>query len=245
VNDYTIQIRITPRRGILDPQGQAVDGALRSLGFEGVHDVHVVAADSGVFVEDAANLTILDVQTSGAKTAHYSVAMGGAHNVLVKGLRVGTPVIHHLSFNTRTSRSVYTDAEVLDSAVLDQHAGANHQNLFDNIRLHASLARSGPGKGPHYPLFRAGGARYWKPSHGVFNTLWNIKIIFDDGLEQSGPVRLHGVNDGPEARLIGIHGNRDVVLDYGPKAYEEGTNTRFDAIPSLYDHQLRQRLGRQ
>jgi phosphoribosylformylglycinamidine synthase subunit PurS len=41
VNDYVIQIRITPRRGILDPQGKAVDGALRSLGFEGVRDVHV------------------------------------------------------------------------------------------------------------------------------------------------------------------------------------------------------------
>jgi phosphoribosylformylglycinamidine synthase subunit PurS len=41
VNDYSIQIRITPRRGILDPQGKAVDGALRTLGFDGVRDVHV------------------------------------------------------------------------------------------------------------------------------------------------------------------------------------------------------------
>jgi phosphoribosylformylglycinamidine synthase subunit PurS len=41
VNDYSIQIRITPRRGILDPQGKAVDGALRTLGFGGVRDVHV------------------------------------------------------------------------------------------------------------------------------------------------------------------------------------------------------------
>ena len=34
-------MHITPRRGILDPQGKAVEGALHSLGFAGVRDVHV------------------------------------------------------------------------------------------------------------------------------------------------------------------------------------------------------------
>jgi phosphoribosylformylglycinamidine synthase len=34
-------VHITPRRGILDPQGKAVEGALHSLGFVGVKEVHV------------------------------------------------------------------------------------------------------------------------------------------------------------------------------------------------------------
>jgi phosphoribosylformylglycinamidine synthase len=34
-------VHITPRRGILDPQGKAVEGALHSLGFGGVKEVHV------------------------------------------------------------------------------------------------------------------------------------------------------------------------------------------------------------
>jgi phosphoribosylformylglycinamidine synthase len=38
---YRVAIHITPRRGILDPQGKAVADALHSLGFEGVHDVRV------------------------------------------------------------------------------------------------------------------------------------------------------------------------------------------------------------
>lgn len=38
---YTIDVRITPRQGILDPQGKAVANALRSLDFEGVEDVRV------------------------------------------------------------------------------------------------------------------------------------------------------------------------------------------------------------
>ena len=41
MTDYMVEVRVTPRRGILDPQGKAVEGALRSLGFEGVSEVHV------------------------------------------------------------------------------------------------------------------------------------------------------------------------------------------------------------
>jgi phosphoribosylformylglycinamidine synthase len=41
VTEYGIEVRVTPRRGILDPQGKAVGGALASLGFEGVGEVHV------------------------------------------------------------------------------------------------------------------------------------------------------------------------------------------------------------
>ncbi|HEX5726302.1 MAG TPA: phosphoribosylformylglycinamidine synthase subunit PurS [Longimicrobiaceae bacterium] len=54
MTDYRIEIRITPRRGILDPQGNAVAGALASLGHHGVTEVHVgrlivftLAAESG------------------------------------------------------------------------------------------------------------------------------------------------------------------------------------------------------
>jgi phosphoribosylformylglycinamidine synthase len=41
VTEYSIEVRVTPRRGILDPQGKAVGGALASLGFGGVGEVHV------------------------------------------------------------------------------------------------------------------------------------------------------------------------------------------------------------
>jgi phosphoribosylformylglycinamidine synthase PurS subunit len=41
VTEYGIEVRVTPRRGILDPQGKAVGGALSSLGFGGVGEVHV------------------------------------------------------------------------------------------------------------------------------------------------------------------------------------------------------------
>jgi phosphoribosylformylglycinamidine synthase len=41
VSAFRVSVHITPRRGILDPQGKAVEGALHSLGFGGVKEVHV------------------------------------------------------------------------------------------------------------------------------------------------------------------------------------------------------------
>jgi phosphoribosylformylglycinamidine synthase PurS subunit len=41
VSTYRVSVHITPRRGLLDPQGKAVESALHSLGFDGVTSVHV------------------------------------------------------------------------------------------------------------------------------------------------------------------------------------------------------------
>jgi phosphoribosylformylglycinamidine synthase PurS subunit len=54
---YRVSVHITPRRGILDPQGKAVEGALHSLGFEGVSSVRVgrhIVVDTEAPSEDAA-----------------------------------------------------------------------------------------------------------------------------------------------------------------------------------------------
>lgn len=36
---YTVQIRVTPRPGILDPEGETIGRALETLGYEGVNNV--------------------------------------------------------------------------------------------------------------------------------------------------------------------------------------------------------------
>lgn len=38
---YLVSVHITPRRGILDPQGKAVESALHTLGFDDVSSVHI------------------------------------------------------------------------------------------------------------------------------------------------------------------------------------------------------------
>ena len=38
-NTFSAQVRVTLKRGVLDPQGKAIEGALGSLGFEGVKQV--------------------------------------------------------------------------------------------------------------------------------------------------------------------------------------------------------------
>jgi phosphoribosylformylglycinamidine synthase len=54
---YRVSIHITPRRGILDPQGKAVENALHSLGFPGVSSVRVgrhIVVDTDAESEEAA-----------------------------------------------------------------------------------------------------------------------------------------------------------------------------------------------
>ncbi|MGH7447233.1 MAG: phosphoribosylformylglycinamidine synthase subunit PurS [Longimicrobiales bacterium] len=41
MSSYMAEVRITPRAGLLDPEGKAVQSALHSLEFEGVEDVRV------------------------------------------------------------------------------------------------------------------------------------------------------------------------------------------------------------
>ena len=58
---FAIEVRVMPRKALLDPQGQAVEHALDALGFKGVGDVRIGKAltleldrpDPGVAERDA------------------------------------------------------------------------------------------------------------------------------------------------------------------------------------------------
>ena len=57
MSSFRVSVHITPRRGILDPQGKAVESALHSLGFGEVSSVHIgrhVVIDTESLSADAA-----------------------------------------------------------------------------------------------------------------------------------------------------------------------------------------------
>ena len=41
MKDYKLEVHVTPREGILDPQGKAIEHALHALAFDGVEGVRV------------------------------------------------------------------------------------------------------------------------------------------------------------------------------------------------------------
>ena len=167
--------------------------------------------------------------------------MGNVHNVLAENITVLNPVLHSLTFNTQSTKCVYKNAEVFATPTLDQHAGANHQNLYDAVTLHKPAVRTDAG--PVAPVFDGSGAPYWQPGHGSFNTTWNLRVLITGGAHPDDVVTIQGLDEGPLARIIGLHGNRRFQLDYRPAPYVESLNAAVTAVPSLYDYQKRLRLN--
>ena len=122
---------------------------------------------------------------------------------------------------------------------LDQHAGANHQNLYDNMTFH--IETSNDENGPYYDLWYGGGAGYWQPGHGGLNTTWNTKIMVQNGSDE--PIRILGRTEGPDARVIGIHGNTTFRVEYSPRPLLHAINEKPN-ISSLYEYQKQQRLSK-
>lgn len=222
---------------------QGYNGIYMTGVFDGwVRNLVIDNADSGILTDNAASLTIQNIATTGERSAHYAVHAGAVHNVLVQHLRVENPVVHPLTVNTRSTRSVFSHAEVLRQAILDQHSGSNHQNLFDDVVMHITPKwKDGAWT---YRLWEGGGAGYWKPGHGLYNTTWNAKLLFDEGPAKDELLKITSGLEGPGARVIGISAEgRPVEVDYKPAAYLEDIGT-VPSVPSLYDYQLARRAKR-
>jgi phosphoribosylformylglycinamidine synthase PurS subunit len=61
---FRIAVHITPRKGLLDPQGNAVKGALQTLGFKSVKDVHIgryIIIETDAYDAIAAEETVTDM----------------------------------------------------------------------------------------------------------------------------------------------------------------------------------------
>jgi hypothetical protein len=220
--------------------GHHLEDGYNGIWFTGAFDgwVNNVAfhnADSGILTDDAANLTISNVQTTGQHRAHYAVHVGSVHNVLVRNIRIDNPVIHPLTFNTRSTRSVYSRAVVTRGAQFDQHSGSNHFNLFDAVEMHiAPVQRDGRWT---WRLWEGGGASYWRPGHGRGNMAWNVNIVVPDNVPADAEIALTSGMEGPGKTLVGVHGNRRVSISYQPQPEISMLNQTPNMV-SLYDAQL-------
>ncbi|MBB6426493.1 hypothetical protein [Sphingopyxis sp. JAI128] len=219
---------------------QGYNGIYMTGVFDGwIRDLTIDRADSGILTDNAASLTIAGIRTTGDRRAHYSVHVGAVHNVLVKDLKVENPVVHPVSINTRSTRSVFLRAVVDKDAIIDQHSGSNHQNLFDQIEMHIDPRRGKDGW--HYQLWVGGGAPYWKPGHGLYNMLWNAKLVMPASVPADATVAITSGLEGPGERIVGLHANRKITVSYDPAPYIEWTGQAVAAVPSLYDYQLARR----
>ena len=188
-----------------------------------VYNVHIHDADTAVLTNRTHNITVSRLWTSG-REGHHSIYPSNSYGVLVRDFRLDAPALHHPTFSTGSVLSVYTDGHIR-AARLDQHGGLNQQNLYDRLTLQAGSA-----------WLDGGGAGYWNPVAGRYNTFWNVEVTSEDAW--AGQVR-----DAPDARLIGITSNLpELRLRYGPNAYVEGLQQPGISVPSLYEWQRERRL---
>mgnify|MGYP006266738745 CR=1 FL=1 len=180
-------------------------------------------ADSAILSDFCANVTLTRITTTGRK-AHYTLHTGNCFGLLWEDARLENRAHHNPSFNTGARYSVYTGCYV-HSPHLDQHSGNNHQNLFDNLEVFSASH-----------LFRHGGAGYFAPTSGLYNTFWNVRSYLGGNAGS--------LSGAPESRLIGLRGERRVLdFGYNPAPYEEGRNREGIAVVSLYHYQRYVRLS--
>ncbi len=196
-----------------------------------VRDVRFKNADSAIVSDDADHVTLQDIVVSG-RQGHYGMHLGSVHGVLVKNFRIDADQAHSISFNTRCTGSVFVHGAITRPK-LDQHRGANHQNLFDDIR--------GTEDRESVQLFEHGGADYWGPTAGAMNVFWNIGLELE---KRHDAVAIKGVDDAGPASIVGLHANVPLSLEYA-RATIEGLNRADISVPSLYEYQLARRLSRQ
>ena len=226
--------------------GHHNESGFNGIYFTGVHNgwirnLRISEADAGILTDDAANVTIANIVTQGKHKAHYAVHVGNVHNVLVDQLSVFNPTEHTFSFNTQATKSVYKDSVGWHQPTLDQHAGANHQNLYDRITVHVTPDQTSADGKPMYDLFKAGGAGYWNPGHGRFSTVWNLQVQAAGNVAPGEDLVILAGSEGPDARVVSLYGNRSIELDFTPEPYLEMLNEKIITVPSLYEYQLDKR----
>ena len=84
MTEYTIEVHVTPRAGLLDPQGKAVHSALHSLEFADVDDVRVgrlIRVRMKATSEDDARKRVEDMckqLLANPVTEDYSISVGAS-----------------------------------------------------------------------------------------------------------------------------------------------------------------------
>ena len=112
------------------------------------------------------------------------------------------------------------------------------------VTVYVTPDQTAPDGTPMYDLYKAGGAGYWQPGHGRYNTTWNLNIQVTGGVAPDAPITILAGSEGPDARIVGMHGNRIVRLRHSPYPYLEMHNSDISVAPSLYSYQLTRRLLR-
>lgn len=131
-----------------------------------IRNVRIRFADNGINLSRAKNITVRNVQIDGDRPGGYDGHHGtkGGIDCLWEDLEINANYIHEITFNERTTGTVYSRGRGAVRWSLDHHGRATIENLITDLRT-------------SYDWLSGGGA--CSPQAGARNTYWRFDRAID------------------------------------------------------------------
>lgn len=185
-----------------------------------VRDVEIVNSDAGIIVEDAAHVTLKDIRIRGRKS-HIGIDLIDAWQNLARDVQVDSDAIHPIGIIGASGYNVLHECK--SDHLFD--ISSSHPNLFDHLVMEPSDA----------------GRDLWTTDDPTRIVLWHTDIRY----VRNTTLRLPAYTGelGSEAVVVGLSSSVPIRFQTHYGTHLEGINRSGISAPSLYDIQLRRRLG--
>lgn len=185
-----------------------------------VRNVEIINSDAGVIVEDAAHVTLEDIRIKG-RESHIGIELIDSWHNLTRRIQMDSDAIHPIGILGASGYNVMHESRF--DHIFD--ISSSHPNLFDNLVMQPADASRD----------------LWITDDPTGMVLWHTDIRY----VRNTTLRLPAYTGelGSEAVVVGLSSSVPIRFQTHHGTHLEGINRSGISAPSLYDIQLRRRLG--
>ena len=184
-----------------------------------IRNIEVGNTDAAIILDTASQVTLDEVAVRG-RGGHYGIHTRDSRHVLMKNIHIHSNAVHTVGCEGSGGFNVVTVGMI--GRIYD--AGCIYPSLYESVTVQGNSDGILDLDGRSSPI------------------LWNAKVVYPQAEAIRQPVYL-GALKGSSA-IVGLSSNVPVRMQIGAGSYQEGVNWPGEMmVPSLYLHQLRQRLA--
>ena len=183
-----------------------------------VRSVEIKNSDAGIVLSESSQVTLEDVSSTG-RAGHIGIQLTNSRNTLVRNFRMLSHAVHPVNCAGDSGYNVFTRGTLGSIS----ETGCKHPNLYDHLTVYSN------------------GEPAWEAEMRSAMVLWNLSVDYENIDAIRLPVYLGELGNG--TTVVGLSSPVPVRIQAGPGAYLEGINRPPVLVPSLYLHQLHNRIG--